>query len=118
MEMHQVRYFLALREELHFTRAAKCCGVAQPSLTKAIKALEEELGGPLFHRQRGKIRLSELGEAVAPFLENLNWCAQSAKRKAADFNSSQYRRNGGADAQMGLSPRDHRDRSRELGLSG
>jgi DNA-binding transcriptional LysR family regulator len=118
MEMHQVRYFLALREELHFTRAAKCCGVAQPSLTKAIKTLEEELGGPLFHRQRGKIRLSELGRAVAPFLENLNWCAQSAKCKAADFNSSQHRRNGGADAQMGLSARNHRDRSRELGLSG
>ena len=32
MDMHQVRYFLALRDELHFTRAAKCCGVAQPSL--------------------------------------------------------------------------------------
>jgi DNA-binding transcriptional LysR family regulator len=118
MEMHQVRYFLALCDKLHFTRAAKCCGVAQPSLTKAIKMLEEELGGPLFHRERGKIRLSELGRAVAPFLENLNWCAQSAKRKAADFKSSQHRHNGGADAQMDLSRRDYRNRSRELGLSG
>ena len=118
MEMHQVRYFLALRDELHFTRAAKCCGVAQPSLTKAIKMLEAELGGPLFHRARGKVRLSELGRAVAPFLENLDWCAQSAKRRAADFKASQHPRNGGADAQMGLSPRDYRDRSRELGLSG
>ena len=117
MEMHQVRYFLVLRDELHFTRAAKRCGVAQPSLTRAIKMLEKELGGPLFHRQRGNIGLSELGRAVVPFLENLSWCAQSAKRKAADFRSSQHPRNGGADAQMGLSPRDHHDRSRELGLS-
>jgi DNA-binding transcriptional LysR family regulator len=114
MEMHQVRYFLALREELHFTR----CGVAQPSLTRAIKMLENELGGPLFDRERGNIRLSELGEAIAPFLENLNWCAQSANRKAADFKSSQHRGNGGTDAQMGLSPRDHSGRGRELGLSG
>src|SRR5205807_2671776 len=95
MEMHQVHYFLALRDELHFTRAAKCCGVAQPSLTKAIKMLEREFGGPLFHRERGNIRLSELGQAIAPFLENLNWCAQAAKRKAADFNSSQRRRING-----------------------
>ena len=37
MEMHQVRYFLALCEELNFTRAAERCHVAQPSLTRAIK---------------------------------------------------------------------------------
>jgi DNA-binding transcriptional LysR family regulator len=41
MEMHQVRYFLALCEERNFTRAAKRCGVAQPSLTHAIKQLEK-----------------------------------------------------------------------------
>jgi DNA-binding transcriptional LysR family regulator len=52
MEMHQVRYFLALCEELNFTRAAERCHVTQPSLTRAIKQLEEELGGTLFHRER------------------------------------------------------------------
>ena len=92
MEMHQVRYFLALCDELHFTRAARRCGVKQPSLTRAIKMLEKELGGALFERERGNIRLSELGRAIAPFLENMNWCEQSAKYKAADFNSSQSRR--------------------------
>ena len=46
--------------------------------------LEQELGGALFERQRRNIRLSELGRAVAPFLESLSWCEQSAKRRAAE----------------------------------
>ena len=40
MEMHQVRYFLSVCETLNFTRAAKACDVAQPSLTRAIQKLE------------------------------------------------------------------------------
>ena len=45
MKMHQVSYFLALCEEKSFTRAAKRCGVKQPSITRAIKELESEIGG-------------------------------------------------------------------------
>ena len=52
MEMHQVRYFLTLCQELNFTRAAEKCNVAQPALTRAIKLLEHEFGGLLFHRER------------------------------------------------------------------
>ena len=48
MEMHQVRYFLAVSRTLNFTRAAEQCNVAQPSLTRAIRQLESELGGDLF----------------------------------------------------------------------
>ena len=61
MEMHQVRYFLAVAEELNFTRASEKCNVTQPSLSRAIKLLEEELGGPLFHRDREPAHLTELG---------------------------------------------------------
>ena len=68
MEMHQIRYFLALCEEQSFTGAAKRCGVSQPSLTDAIKRLEQTLGGPLFHRNRPNTRLTDLGIVVRPDL--------------------------------------------------
>ena len=48
MEMHQIRYFLAVARTLNFTRAADQCNVTQPSLTRAIQKLEEEFGGLLF----------------------------------------------------------------------
>jgi DNA topoisomerase IA len=64
MEMHQVRYFLAVAEELNFTRAAERCNVTQPSLSRAIKLLEEELGGLLFHRERESTHLTDLGHEV------------------------------------------------------
>ena len=47
MELHQVRYFVAVSRLLNFTRAAEHCNVTQPALTKAIQKLELELGGEL-----------------------------------------------------------------------
>ncbi len=87
MEMQQVRYFLAVCEELNFTRAAEKCHVAQPSLTRAIKLLEDELGGPLFHRERNRTHLSELGNSVRPFLTEVYARAQQAKELAAGFTA-------------------------------
>jgi LysR family transcriptional regulator, hydrogen peroxide-inducible genes activator len=85
MEMHQVRYFLAVAEELNFTRAAEKCHVAQPSLTRAIKLLEAELGGALFHRERANTHLSELGRMVQPHLEQVWAEAQATKSLATGF---------------------------------
>jgi LysR family hydrogen peroxide-inducible transcriptional activator len=85
MEMQQVRYFLAVCDELNFTRAAEKCHVAQPSLTRSIKLLEDELGGPLFHRERNNTHLSELGNSVRPFLQEVYERAQQAKDLAAGF---------------------------------
>lgn len=82
MKLHQIQYFLALCEELNFTRAAERCGVAQSSLTRAIKALETELGGALFHRERTNTRLSKLGHKVKPFLEQAYSHVEGAKRRA------------------------------------
>jgi len=45
MELHQARYFLAVCNDLNFTRAAKRCNVSQPSLTRAIQLLKKEFGG-------------------------------------------------------------------------
>ena len=71
MEMHQVRYFLALSDTLNFTRAAERCNVAQPSLTVAIKKLEAELGGPLFRRERNRSHLTDLGRLMKPHFERI-----------------------------------------------
>src|ERR1051326_4330453 len=85
MEMHQIRYFLSVAQELNFTRAAERCNVAQPSLTRAIKLLEEELGGPLFHREGARTPLSELGNMVLPYLTQVYEQTQAVKRQAVDF---------------------------------
>ena len=63
MEMHQIRYFLAVAETLNFTRAAEKCNVTQPALTRAIQKLEEELGGLLLRRERSLTHLSDLGRS-------------------------------------------------------
>jgi len=80
MEMHQIKYFLAVAEQLNFSRAAKACKVSQPSLSRAIKALETELGGALFHRERSHSHLTDLGQMVLPHLEQTYQGAASAKR--------------------------------------
>ena len=88
MQMSQVRYFLAFCEERNFTRAAKRCGVSQPSLTNAIKRLEQTLGGPLFYRDPKKVEPTELGRVVKPYLTQLDQSAYEAKRKAETFLSA------------------------------
>lgn len=85
MEMHQVRYFLALCETLNFTRAAQRCNVAQPSLTRAIKNLEEELGGPLFRRERNRTHLTDLGRLVRPHIETVARASESVRTEADRF---------------------------------
>lgn len=87
METHQVRYFLALCDTLNFTKAAEACHVSQPSLTRAIKGLEDELGGPLFHRERNQSHLTDLGRLMRPYLtqvwQNLNQARDRAQHFAA-----------------------------------
>jgi DNA-binding transcriptional LysR family regulator len=75
MEMHQVRYFLAVARTLNFTRAADECNVSQPSLSRAIRLLEGELGGDLFRRERPAAQLTSLGQTMLPHLAQ---CYESA----------------------------------------
>jgi len=85
MEMHQVRYFLAVAETLNFTRASEKCNVTQPSLSRAIKLLEEELGGPLFRREREFTHLTDLGRLLHPHLQSVYDQTKLAKRLSQDF---------------------------------
>ena len=83
MEMHQIRYFLAVSRTLNFTRAAEECNVSQPSLTRAIQALESELGGELFLRERARSHLTDLGQRMLPLIQQCYDSAISAKSLAS-----------------------------------
>lgn len=85
MEMHEVRYFLAVCDTLNFTRAAERCNVSQPSLTRAIQKLEAELGGLLFRRERSATHLTDLGQLVRPQLEQIAKDAEVVKTTANSF---------------------------------
>ncbi|HZZ90879.1 MAG TPA: LysR family transcriptional regulator [Caulobacteraceae bacterium] len=80
--MQQVRYFLSLASTLNFTRAAEQCNVTQPALTRAIKGLEEELGGELIRREGRLSHLTELGQRMLPLLQQCYEGAASAKALA------------------------------------
>lgn len=89
MEMHQVRYFLAVARTLNFTRAAEECNVTQPSLTRAVQKLEDELGGLLFRRERALTHLTDLGRQMLPLLERTYEAAQAAKALAKGMGKAQ-----------------------------
>jgi DNA-binding transcriptional LysR family regulator len=99
MEMYQVRYFLSVARTLNFTRAAEDCGVAQPSLSRAIKQLEAELGGELFRRERPQAILTELGHRISPILTRCFESAAAAQALAAGIGKG-----GAATLRVALSP--------------
>jgi len=85
MELHEIRYFLAVCKTLNFTRAADMCNVSQPALTRAIQKMEAELGGLLFSRERANTHLTELGRLMLPHLEEVMARTQAAKESASRF---------------------------------
>jgi DNA-binding transcriptional LysR family regulator len=80
MQLQQLAYFVAVADARHFTRAAEQAGVAQPSLSQQVRALERELGAPLLHRARGNVSLTDAGEALLPVARRMLADADSARR--------------------------------------
>lgn len=85
MQLHQLRYFVAVAETRHFTHAADNVGITQPSLSKQIHALEADLGAPLFERIRGDIRLTAAGEVLLPLARRILADTETARREVQEL---------------------------------
>ena len=84
MEMHQLRYAVAVARAGNFSRAAEQCHVSQPSLSQQILKLEEELGERLFERTKREAKLTPHGEAFLPRAVKILEEVDAARREASD----------------------------------
>lgn len=91
MELNQVSYFINLADTLNFTAAARLSGVSQPSLTRAIRRLEEELGGPLIYRDGKNSRLTGLGHDVEAEFQRVMAALKSVRNHSENWARGGHR---------------------------
>jgi len=85
MDLLQLKYFQMVAQMEHMTKAADRLAIAQPSLSKTIARLEEELGAPLFDRQGRHIRLNQFGKAFLRRVETIFNELEQGRREVADM---------------------------------
>ena len=83
--LQQLAYFVALAEVRSFTGAADLLRVAQPTLSRQLKVLEDELGAPLVHRTRGAVTLTPAGDAVLPLARRMLADMEAARVAVAEL---------------------------------
>jgi LysR family hydrogen peroxide-inducible transcriptional activator len=84
MEMHQLRYFVAVAQAQNFSRAAEACFVSQPSLSQQVAKLERELGRRLLDRLGRRVRLTDAGRQLLDSAQAILTMTEDAKRRLID----------------------------------
>lgn len=85
MDIHHIRYFLAVCEARNFTKAAEKCNVTQPALSRAIQQLEDEVGGLLFRRERNLTHITDLGTLLRPRFQQVVDELSGVRQEASQF---------------------------------
>ena len=85
MDIHHIRYFLAVCETRNFTRAAEKCNVTQPALSRAVQQLEDEVGGLLFRRERNLTHVTDLGALLRPRFQQIVDELSGVRQEASQF---------------------------------
>jgi DNA-binding transcriptional LysR family regulator len=85
MDLLQLKYFQTVARSEHMTRAAEELHISQPSLSKVISNLEEDLGVPLFERIGRQIKLSHFGKAFLSRVERIFLELEDGKRELSDM---------------------------------